>query len=77
MALTALTYIMKYLIAKNLKNHVIMVLVFVDGTHVIKFYVYHQIQRIRSIGKSNENIAINKNDGLPVKIKWFSHLPMN
>ena len=43
MALIALMYIMQYLRAKSLKNQVIMTLVFIGGTHMIKYHVYHQI----------------------------------
>ena len=43
MALIALMNIMKSLQARSLKNQVIMILVFVGGTHIIKQNVYQQI----------------------------------
>ena len=43
MALIILTYIIKYLRAKSLKNQVNMTLVYVGGTYFIKYHVYQQI----------------------------------
>ena len=52
-----------------------MTLVFVAGTHFMKYHVYRQIRNNSNhLKRAMKILQLNEYDGLPVQIKWFDHL---